>query len=272
MHHPPLLRVLSSADSHATELGRDRGGIVLEKHQTMDPLRSRSRGVGAPGPGSPAARAVTLRTAQADLAGDLVLPAGARALVVFAHGSGSSRKSPRNRRVAERLHSGGLGTLLFDLLTSAEEAVDAVDAHLRFDIALLARRLIAATDWLVEQRQVPMPLGYFGASTGAAAALLAAAERASVIGAVVSRGGRPDLAQAALGRVRAPTLLIVGGRDAEVLALNRAAAGAIAAPCRLEVVPEATHLFEEPGALERVAELARDWFCDHLVEEPTDWL
>lgn len=209
---------------------------------------------------------VSLRTAEADLNGDLAIPAGASALVLFAHGSGSSRKSPRNRFVAHRLQRAGLGTLLFDLLTPDEERVDAIDAHLRFDIERLARRLVAATDWLVARRDVRgLPLGYFGASTGAAAALVAAAERPNLVGAVVSRGGRPDLARGALLRVRAPTLLVVGGIDAEVLRWNRASLELLPSTKRLEIVPGATHLFEEPSALERVAELASDWFLQHLI-------
>ncbi|MFK4224678.1 phosphoribosyltransferase family protein [Streptomyces sp. NPDC019890] len=202
------------------------------------------------------------------LLGDLNLPEGAGAVVMFAHGSGSSRHSPRNRLVAAALNRAGLGTLLFDLLTVDEEA----DRANVFDIGTLARRLAAATRWLRERE--PVRIGYFGASTGAAAALLAAGTFAAAdgngtdetdIGAVVSRGGRPDLAGPRLTDVRAPTLLIVGGRDTRVLDLNRQAMQELRCECRLEVVPRATHLFEEPGALDRVAELARDWFTMHLV-------
>src|SRR3954447_8193376 len=200
------------------------------------------------------------------LAGDLVLPPDARAVVVFAHGSGSGRFSPRNRAVAGVLNQAGLATLLLDLLTAGEEAVDLRTRHLRFDVALLGRRVIATIDWLASNATTnELPVGCFGASTGAAAALIAAAERPERVGAVVSRGGRPDLAGEALGRVTAPTLLIVGGNDHEVLRLNQQALAALAGEVRLEIVPEATHLFEEPGALARVAILARDWFLQHLV-------
>lgn len=201
------------------------------------------------------------------LEGDLALPARRAGLVLFAHGSGSSRHSPRNRYVAGVLQQQGLATLLFDLLTPQEEAVDARTAHLRFDIRLLAQRLVGATDWVLEQPATRhLALGYFGASTGAAAALVAAAERPEVVRAVVSRGGRPDLAGAALARVRAPTLLIVGGADVPVLHLNREAIRALGArDTRLAIVPGATHLFEEPGALAEVARLAAEWFARHLT-------
>ncbi|HWU09352.1 MAG TPA: phosphoribosyltransferase family protein [Streptomyces sp.] len=198
------------------------------------------------------------------LSGDLVLPRGAGAVVVFAHGSGSSRHSPRNRAVAVALNRAGLGTLLFDLLTPGEEAHRANV----FDIALLAGRLADTTGWL--RRRVSLPVGSFGASTGAAAALRAAAETDSGVGAVVSRGGRPDLAGAGLSGVRAPTLLIVGGDDTTVIDLNRQAQAALECENRLEIVPGATHLFEEPGALDRVADLAQDWFTTHLVR-PAGW-
>lgn len=193
------------------------------------------------------------------LPGDLALPGGAGAVVVFAHGSGSSRHSPRNRAVAAVLNHAGLGTLLFDLLTPGEE----VHRANVFDIGLLAGRLADTTDWL--RRRVSLPVGSFGASTGAAAALRAAARTDSGVGAVVSRGGRPDLAGAALSEVRAPTLLVVGGDDTTVIDLNRQAQAALACENRLEIVPGATHLFEEPGALDRVADLARDWFTTHLT-------
>ncbi|MFA7766061.1 phosphoribosyltransferase family protein [Streptomyces sp. NRRL S-448] len=193
------------------------------------------------------------------LAGDLVLPEGAGAVVVFAHGSGSSRHSPRNRSVAADLNRAGLATLLLDLLTPDEEA----DRANVFDIETLAGRLADATAWL--RRRESLPTGWFGASTGAAAALWAAGETGAEIGAVVSRGGRPDLAGARLAAVRAPTLLIVGGRDSTVLDLNRRAQRELRCENRLEIVPGATHLFEEPGALEEVAGLARDWFTRHLV-------
>ncbi|MFE5719965.1 phosphoribosyltransferase family protein [Streptomyces erythrochromogenes] len=192
------------------------------------------------------------------LAGDLALPEGAGAVVMFAHGSGSSRRSPRNRTVAADLNRAGLGTLLFDLLTPAEEA----DRANVFDIGTLAGRLADATGWL--RRRASLPIGYFGASTGAAAALWAASAADADIGAVVSRGGRPDLAGPRLAAVRAPTLLVVGDRDTTVLDLNRAAQRELRCENRLEVVPGATHLFEEPGALEQVAALARAWFARHL--------
>jgi dienelactone hydrolase len=209
------------------------------------------------------ARAVTIATPDARLAGDLVVPNG-RGLVLFAHGSGSSRKSPRNRFVAERLQRAQLGTLLFDLLTAEEEAKG--DLELRFDIGLLAGRLIGATDWVLRDDALRgHRIGYFGASTGAAAALVAAAERPKAIAAVVSRGGRPDLAEGALADVRAPTLLIVGSLDATVLRLNREAMRRMTAKVELEIVRGATHLFEEPGALERVADLAAAYFARHLA-------
>jgi putative phosphoribosyl transferase len=199
------------------------------------------------------------------LDGSLALPARARGVVLFAHGSGSSRHSPRNRYVAEVLHQGGLGTLLFDLLTQDEERIDARTAELRFDIPLLARRLVGATDWLASRPDTrDLVVGYFGASTGGGAALVAAAERPGTVGAVVSRGGRPDLAGSALALVRAPTLLIVGGEDTPVILMNREALSQLRCEKKLEIVPGATHLFEEPGTLEAVAELAREWFADHL--------
>ena len=200
------------------------------------------------------------------LEGTLDIPQGASGIVLFAHGSGSSRHSPRNRYVARALNEGGLATLLIDLLTVEEEQVDRVTAHLRFDIALLARRLIGATDWLVRYPETrELRIGYFGASTGAAAALVAAAERPDAVAAIVSRGGRPDLAGPALARVRAPTLLIVGGLDYPVIAMNRDALAEITVEKQLIIVPGATHLFEEPGTLETVADLAREWFAHRLA-------
>lgn len=200
------------------------------------------------------------------LEGTLAVPAGAVGVVLFAHGSGSSRHSPRNRFVAAELRQARLATLLIDLLSGEEEALDARTAELRFDIGLLAGRLVAATDWLAAHESTSrLPVGYFGASTGAAAALVAAAERQDLVGAVVSRGGRPDLAGEALGRVRAPTLLIVGGEDHAVIQLNRDALAQLRVEKALAIVPGATHLFEEPGALERVADLARDWLARHLA-------
>ncbi|MFI1466338.1 phosphoribosyltransferase family protein [Streptomyces wuyuanensis] len=206
---------------------------------------------------------VEVEAGQVRLAGELALPDGAAAVVMFAHGSGSSRHSPRNRAVATALNSAGLGTLLFDLLTEPEAA----DRRNVFDIEVLADRLSGATRWL--RTRTPVPIGYFGASTGAAAALWAASSAGQEVGAVVSRGGRPDLAGARLAGVRAPTLLIVGGRDTTVLDLNRQAESALRCECRLAVVPGATHLFEEPGALDEVSDLARDWFTLHMTpQEP----
>ncbi len=208
---------------------------------------------------------VRVTTGEVILEGDLCVPKGAQGIVLFAHGSGSSRRSPRNRYVAGVLRERGLATLLFDLLTPDEEIIDSQTAQLRFNIGLLARRLIGATDWV---QQVPntrhMSIGYFGASTGAAAALVAAGERDDVVGAVVSRGGRPDLAGGAMPEVKAPTLLIVGGQDTTVLALNREALSRLNAEKELVIVPGATHLFEEPGALEEVARLAAGWFLKYL--------
>ena len=215
----------------------------------------------------PAEQPVTIPAPGAVLDGDLVVPGGARAIVLFAHGSGSGRRSPRNRAVARTVQGAGLATLLMDLLTRSEEAADSSTGRLRFDIPLLAARLGAATDWARSRAETRrLRIGYFGASTGAAAALAAAAERPDAVGAVVSRGGRPDLTGPALARVRAPTLLVVGGRDHAVIAMNQAARRDLTADTELVIVPGATHLFEEPGALEEVARLARDWFVRHLVE------
>jgi dienelactone hydrolase len=211
-------------------------------------------------------RLVHLSTGPVTLEGNLGLPEGARGVVLFAHGSGSGRHSSRNRYVARLLNQAGLATLLIDLLTADEEAVDLQTAHLRFDIGLLAQRLVGATGWLTQQPDTRhLRIGYFGASTGAAAALVAAAERPDVVGAVVSRGGRPDLAGPALPLVRAPTLLIVGGSDVPVIGLNRAAFEQLRCEKQLVIVPGATHLFEEPGALDEVARLAREWFERHLM-------
>jgi dienelactone hydrolase len=207
----------------------------------------------------------TIPAGEVRLDADLVVPEPARGVVLFAHGSGSSRRSPRNQQVAQLLHEHGLATVLADLLTESEAERDAATAELRFDIGLLAVRMTAIVDWAVDAEPVRgQPVGLFGASTGAAAALVAAAERAAVVRAVVSRGGRPDLAAGALDRVRAPTLLIVGERDELVIDLNRRAAGVLAGPHRVHIVPGATHLFEEPGALLEVAGQAADWFEDRL--------
>jgi dienelactone hydrolase len=199
------------------------------------------------------------------LEGDLVLPDGARAVVVFAHGSGSSRLSPRNRQVAEVLQDAGMGTLLMDLLTPDEGADDERTGHLRFNIDLLANRLTQAVDWIAANDSTArLHVGCFGASTGAAAALVTAVRRPDTVRAVVSRGGRPDLAGPMLAMVDAPTLLIVGGRDHTVLELNRQAFDQLRCDKELQIVPGATHLFEERGALDKVAALARDWFVDWL--------
>ncbi len=199
------------------------------------------------------------------LEGNLTLPEESRAIVLFAHGSGSSRHSPRNRYVARVLNEAKLATLLIDLLTLHEEVVDARTAQLRFDIGLLAERLVDATDWLTQFSDTKhLRIGYFGASTGAAAALAAAPVRPDAVRAIVSRGGRPDLAGAALTRVQAPTLLIVGEHDDQVVQLNRQTLMQLRCEKRLVLVPGATHLFEEPGALDEVARLARDWFERHL--------
>jgi putative phosphoribosyl transferase len=209
---------------------------------------------------------VTVRLGEVALEGNLAIPQAAGALVVFAHGSGSSRHSPRNRFVADTLNNAGLATLLFDLLTPDEERIDLRTRELRFNIALLAERLTGVVDWAHTQAATQdLHLGLFGASTGAAAALITAAQRPEAVGAVVSRGGRPDLAGDALPRVKAPTLLIVGGEDTQVLALNRQASRLIPAETRLEIIPGATHLFEDPGTLEEVARLACDWFMQHLL-------
>ena len=211
------------------------------------------------------AETVVLPVGSAQIEGDLRVPANAAGIVVFAHGSGSSRFSTRNRLVAAALEERGFGTFLLDLLTADEERVDVRTAEYRFDIPRLGARVVQACDWLGSRSDLAaLPNGTFGASTGAAAALMAAAERPDAVRAVVSRGGRPDLAGDALLTVNAPTLLIVGGSDFEVIELNRAAMARMRAPLRLEIVPHATHLFEEPGALEHVARLAGDWFATYL--------
>ena len=197
------------------------------------------------------------------LAGTLSVPAGATGIVLFAHGSGSSRFSPRNREVANALEEAGFGTLLFDLLTAQEAAIDEVTRRFRFDIPRLAQRLVATTAWM-RRRQPELTVGYFGASTGAAAALIAAATQPDDVAAVVSRGGRPDLAGDALPDVRAPTLLIVGGEDHQVIELNQMALDRMRCPRRLTLVPGATHLFEEPGTLDEVTRLATAWFGRYL--------
>jgi len=215
-----------------------------------------------PGPTRP----VSIPADEVTLAGDLCVPEAAGGLVIFAHGSGSSRHSPRNRAVADALNRAGLATLLFDLLTDAEEPADRYARHLRFDIPLLTRRLESAVEWAATDDDTrSVPIGLFGASTGAAAALVTAANRQQQVAAVVSRGGRADLAEAALPLVQAPTLLIVGGHDNLVIELNEAAAARMRCEVRLEIVAGATHLFQEHGALEQVARLASDWFVHHLT-------
>lgn len=209
---------------------------------------------------------VSVQAGKVTLEGTLAIPAESRGLVVFAHGSGSSRFSSRNRYVANVLNDGGLATLLFDLLTAEEHEIDIYTRELRFDIDLLSERMVVTLDWLDGLSTVnDFPIGLFGSSTGAAAALNAAAERPDRVAAVVSRGGRPDMAMKALPLVQSPTLLIVGGLDMQVIELNRLAEAALKAPCRVEIVEGATHLFEEPGTLEQVAALARDWFLGHLI-------
>ncbi|MBD2525801.1 dienelactone hydrolase family protein [Nostoc sp. FACHB-133] len=214
---------------------------------------------------NPQEHLVSVTAGEVQLEGNLVIPDHATGIVLFAHGSGSSRHSPRNRYVAEVLQQAGLATLLIDLLTLEEEEIDLRTRHLRFDIALLASRLVGATDWLVHNPDTRhLKVGYFGASTGAGAALVAAAERPEAVQAIVSRGGRPDLALSALPDVKAPTLLIVGGYDLPVIAMNEDALEQLRSPKRLEIVPQATHLFEEPGKLAAVARLASEWFTYYL--------
>jgi putative phosphoribosyl transferase len=214
-------------------------------------------------------QSLQIPAAGVELDAEVVVPQPARGVVLFAHGSGSGRHSPRNSYVAGVLQDAGLATVLVDLLTAAEERVDAVTAQLRFDIDLLARRLTALCDWLVDHDiTAGLGIGLFGASTGAAAAIVAAAARPDSVAAIVSRGGRPDLAGPALRSVHQPTLLIVGGRDPVVLDLNRRAMQELAGEARLEIIPGATHLFEEPGTLAEVARLARDWFVRHLRGVP----
>ena len=209
------------------------------------------------------AKDVHIRSGDVQLEGELSIPAGAQGVAIFAHGSGSSRHSPRNQFVARTIRAAGVGTLLFDLLTKDEEAVDSYTAQLRFDIGLLATRLIDATYWI--KGELDLRVGYFGSSTGGGAALVAAAQLGDMVGAVVSRGGRPDLAGDALPRVESPTLLIVGGLDYPVIEMNEAALAHLRCEKELKIVPGATHLFEEPGTLEQVANLAAEWFQQHLV-------
>ena len=211
---------------------------------------------------------IQIPAGRAVLSGNLTIPENAAALVLFAHGSGSSRHSPRNQFVARTLNRSGLGTLLFDLLTPEEEALDLYTREHRFNIGLLAERLVQATNWATQQEQTrDLRIGYFGSSTGGAAALVTAAQLSQGIGAVVSRGGRPDLAGDALPKVHAPTLLIVGGNDDIVIELNEMARDQMRCEAKLVIIPGATHLFEEPDALEQVAKFASDWFVLHLTRK-----
>ena len=219
-----------------------------------------------PGPPGIRERSVQILIGQADLVGDLTIPEQPQGLILFAHGSGSSRQSPRNRWVAGELQHAHFATLLIDLLTVSEEQIDLRTMEFRFDIGMLAERLIKLTDWHNMHAELSkLPLGYFGASTGSAAALIAAAARPDHVRAVVSRGGRPDLAASSLPRVSAPTLLIVGGDDMPVIEMNRQAFELLPNQKKLEIVPGVTHLFEEPGALEQVARLGAEWYRQYLV-------
>jgi putative phosphoribosyl transferase len=214
---------------------------------------------------------LTFRVKGVDLGGNLELPEQASSLIIFAHGSGSSRHSPRNQKVANVLRSAGLGTFLFDLLTPAEEESEAASGRLRFNIPFLAERLVLATRWVLDTASSrDLNAGYFGASTGAAAALVAAGELGTDVGAVVSRGGRPDLAEDSLEKVTAPTLLIVGGADLPVIPLNEEAYSRLRCERALRIVPRASHLFEEPGTLDIVAKMAAEWFCEHLQPLATE--
>lgn len=207
------------------------------------------------------AKTINIPSGNVALEGELKVPQGASGIVLFAHGSGSSRHSPRNQYVARTIREAGVGTLLFDLLTKEEEAVDAYTAQLRFDIGFLAKRLVDATNWITSQTITQhLRIGYFGSSTGAAAALIGAVELPNIVAAVVSRGGRPDLAGEALPKVKAPTLLIVGGNDDVVIGLNEEAYAQLSCEKEMKIVPGATHLFGEPGTLEQVAQLASEWF------------
>jgi len=212
-------------------------------------------------------RSVLVSTDSIKLHADLTIPKNAEGIVLFAHGSGSSRYSPRNKYVAQVLQKAGLATLLIDLLTEEEEKVDDYTAHLRFDIGLLAKRLAGTTNWIIKNSDTKnLSIGYFGASTGAAAALVASVDCPVAISAIVSRGGRPDLAGPVLPRVKAPTLLIVGGNDSPVIEMNEEALNLLKIEKKIVIVPDATHLFEEPGTLEQVARLAADWFVTHLTK------
>jgi putative phosphoribosyl transferase len=259
---------LGAIGAFYVDFRQTRDDEVLDLLRRAAEERTSGAAVGAEPGGSAVGREVKIAANGEPLEGTLTLPRGARGIVLFAHGSGSSRRSPRNRYVADVLNRRGLATLLFDLLTPAEDS--GLGGDQRFNIDLLAGRLMRATDWVESSPETQgLQIGYFGASTGAAAALVAAADWPDAIEAVVSRGGRPDLAGDALPRVKAPTLLIVGGEDHDVLALNRAARRRLRAETELAIVPGATHLFEEAGALEKVADLAAGWFTRHLAAAPS---
>lgn len=258
-----------TADEEVTELLRQAAEPSLQNVAQDDPSDPEGRSNMIPGRQSQSdgiKREVSIELIEATLEGTLVLPNHADGLVLFAHGSGSSRHSPRNRYVAQVLQAHGIATLLFDLLTRSEESIDQYSGELRFDIPFLAKRLVGATKWILNSPDTKdLKVGYFGASTGAGAALMAAAELSNVMSAVVSRGGRPDLAGDALELVQVPTLLIVGGDDKPVIGMNREALAKLKSPDKkLVIVPGATHLFEEPGTLEEVARIAAEWFSDHF--------
>jgi len=256
----PFLYAIGAWYDDFRQVSDEEGVDLLERARGARGPAEASRRASMPDP-----RELAIPAGEATLSGTLSIPADARGLVLFAHGSGSSRLSPRNRHVASVLQSYGLATLLFDLLTSEEEAIDERTGELRFDIDFLASRLVEVTDWIRGSEDGQhLPLGYFGSSTGAAAALVAASQRPDAIRAVVSRGGRPDLAWESLPGVRAPTLLIVGGRDYEVIELNKRAYARLTSTREVVIVPGATHLFEEPGTLDAVARLAGEWFEKHL--------
>jgi putative phosphoribosyl transferase len=262
----------SAKAGHIDEVDKlaTRSSLPIEPVQGTPNIRGNIMGIGLDArpiatPEAQSTAEVRMAADDATLEGAVTVPGNASKLVLFAHGSGSSRHSPRNRFVAQKLNDTGLATLLFDLLTREEEAVDLRTARYRFDIGLLAQRLLHATQWARQYKRTRhLRFGYFGASTGGSAAIVAAAELPGEVGAVVSRGGRPDLAGDALPRVRVPTLLIVGGKDDVVIGLNEQARERMRGEVKLQIIPGATHLFQEPGALQRVADLAADWFLTKL--------
>ena len=261
-----MVRIEGHEQTRSTMPRRDKSAYTDEQKRQAERIEEGLGDTASTGELIGHAREVTVPIGSVTLDGSLGVPRGARGVVLFAHGSGSSRHSPRNRYVADELRRGGLATLLVDLLTPDEELRDDRTRELRFDIGLLADRLVGAIDWLAAEAPTrTLPVGLFGASTGGGAALVAAALEPNRVAAVVSRGGRPDLAGEALPEVRAPTLLIVGERDESVIALNKRAMAQMAAPVHLEIVPTATHLFEEPGTLAAVARLAKDWFHRYLT-------